>query len=137
MKISTITVARFLLIISVAFGLFSWWQTIIHVGDESYTFLNYKNGKYHAWVHAFRESFYDIGIMTIFVLILFGKRDWRTVSTWKIAFVLMFFYYVPSWVGGLFYPQLKFPNMTATAVHLAMIMPAFLALFISKKEFYK
>lgn len=137
MGTSNLSIARFLLVISIAFGLFSWWQTIIHVGDESYTFLTYRYGKYHAWVHAFREAFYDIGIMAIFAMILFGNASWRTVATWKLAFVLMFFYYVPSWVGGLIYPQLKFPNITATLVHVGMIVPAFLALFISKKEFYK
>ena len=137
MKITLLNIARILLIISVLSGLTSWLQTMSHVGDENYLVMNYPEGKYHAWFHAFRESIMDLGMMIVFVVIFFGASQWRTISIWKITLVLMIVYYLPFWTGGFFLSQLKPPSLMSEIVHSGMTIPALTALFISKKDFYK
>ncbi|APD08175.1 hypothetical protein UJ101_02677 [Flavobacteriaceae bacterium UJ101] len=135
-KDTSLNIARVLIVIGFIIGLKSWWQTISHINDESYTLIpEFTKGKYHAWYHAFREAIGDLSVMTIILILFFGKKSWRTPITWWISFILLIGYYAPFWIGTPFVPQLAAPHLTAELVHLGMAIPPFIGLLIAKKYF--
>lgn len=133
-----LNIARTLLLIGLFIGLKSWWQTISHIGDETYTLIpEFTKGKYHAWYHAFREAIGDFSIMVALLLMFFGNPKWRTPQTWWIGLALIFGYYAPFWIGTPFVPQLGAPHMTAEMIHLGMAIPPVIGLLLAKKYFFK
>ncbi len=136
MKSIDLYIARVLVITGILIGVKSWWQTLTHIGDETYMLIpEFTKGKYHAWYHAFREAIGDIIAMLVFIMLFFGNPKWRTSNTWKIALVLMIGYYAPFWIGTPFIPELAAPHLTAELVHLGMAIPPITGLFIAKKHF--
>ena len=136
MKQTNLNIARVLLFIGLMIGLKSWWQTISHIGDESYLLVSeFTKGKYHAWYHAFREAIGDLSAITILCLIFFGKATWRTPKSWWVCLILIIGYYAPFWIGNPFVAELAAPNMTAEMIHLGMAIPPTIALFLAKKYF--
>ncbi len=138
MKKINLNIARTLLIIGLIIGLKSWWQTLFHIGDTSYTLIpEFTKGKYHAWYHAFREAIGDLSAMLILLLIFFGNKSWRTPKTWWIGLILIIGYYAPFWIGTPFVPELAAPHMTAEIIHIGMSIPPTIGLLLAKKHFFR
>lgn len=129
-------ISRILLIAGLGVGLKSWWQTLSHVGDETYLLVSeFTKGDHHAWYHAFREAIGDLGAMIILLLIFFGASKWRTIQTWYLSLIIMLAYYAPFWIGTPFVPELAAPHLTAELIHIFMAVPSILALGLAKKSF--
>lgn len=130
-----LNLARALVILGLLVGLVSWYESVNHIGDDSFLVPAYPLGPTHSWYHVFREAGGDVAKMTVFLLLLFGPAQWRTPITWWVGLILMLGYYLPFWVGAPFLAALSAPNALAEAIHLGMAVPALAGWVVARPVF--
>ena len=133
--ISRLNTARMLLAAGLAVGLLSWKESVGHIGNADFLVPAYPLGPTHAWYHVFREACGDIAKMAVLILVFFGPPPWRTPVTWWIGLILMLGYYAPFWIGEPFLSVLSAPIPIANWIHLAMALPAFMAIGLARPAF--
>lgn len=134
---SRMNIGRILLVIGLLIGWESLFQTFNHVGDSRFMISpDHPGGIHHAWYHALREAFGDIGIIGALLLIFFASARNRTPIMWWAAFLLMVGYYAPFWAGMPFIPELRAPTFSAEFRHILQAAFALIGLFIVRPFFF-
>ena len=132
---SRLTLARVLLLAGLGVGLLSLRESIGHIGNPDFQVPGYAVAPTHSWYHVFREVCGDIAKMTVFLLLLFGRRSWRTPVTWWIGAILVIGYYAPFWIGEPFVRELAAPSRPAGIIHVMMATLSTIAFLVARPAF--
>jgi hypothetical protein len=136
-SLTSLTMARILLIVGFLLGLISLSQTVGHINDPNYLVPTAPTGATHAWYHFLREAGGDVATMVTALLILFAPLNQRNSTLWWVLIILLLGYYAPFWVGIPVNVALSAPSIEAEIVHLLMATFSFSGAFLARRHFVK